>query len=103
MYKRQILNWRPVAGAAYYNVHRTNATNGQKQKFVVPKGTAFKDLTAESGNSYWHAVVAVSSDGEEGLWPCLLYTSNRSPIQYYLMFIRIIINIDLRGWKFYFH
>jgi len=63
------LSWNPVKNAASYNVHRTNAADGTKKTFSKVKATTYIDLTVQPDTTYWYAVTAVSSEGQEGDWP----------------------------------
>jgi fibronectin type 3 domain-containing protein len=73
-----VLNWNPVAGAAYYNVYRSQLVGGGPGATYVALGSSgapsFVDATAAPGQTFFYVVTA-SSGGTESA------SSNEAAVQ----------------------
>ncbi len=58
------VSWLPYRGATGYVVRRAEAAEGPYTVMTNTVATAFKDLTAETGKTYYYTLAAVTAGGE---------------------------------------
>lgn len=60
------LKWKPVEGAAKYEVYRSGSQNGTYTKYFTTTGTSYTNTGAYAGYTYYYKVKAISAVLPEG-------------------------------------
>ena len=61
-----VLKWKPVEGAAKYEVYRSGTKNGTYKLYCTLTGTTYTNSTANAGYTYYYKVKAISKVLPEG-------------------------------------
>lgn len=61
-----VLKWKPVEGAAKYEVYRSGTKNGTYKLYCTLTGTTYTNTTANAGYTYYYKVKAISKVLPEG-------------------------------------
>ena len=61
-----VLKWKPVEGAAKYEVYRSGTKNGTYKLYCTLTGTTYTNSTANAGYTYYYKVKAISKVMPEG-------------------------------------
>lgn len=61
-----VLKWKPVEGAAKYEVYRSGTKNGTYKLYCTLTGTTYTNRTANAGYTYYYKVKAISKVLPEG-------------------------------------
>lgn len=61
-YKNLTLSWKPVTGAASYNIYRSTSKDGTYRKIGNVSGTQFTDSGLSQGNIYYYKVCSVRNN-----------------------------------------